>query len=175
MNWKRALIPALVVFPLLVLLASRFGSDPMALPSVLVGKPAPPFTLKTLSGEEVSLESLKGQPVVLNFWSTWCVPCKHEHEILQEAAQQYGSQVKFFGVVYQDEPGAVAQYLRAKRDLYPHLLDPNSEVAIAYGVGGVPESFFIDSEGVVRHKQVGLVTPPLMQEQLSAMLKGSGS
>src|SRR5688572_1161822 len=136
MNWKRAMIPALVVFPLLVLLASRFGSDPMSLPSVLVGKAAPGFELQTISGEKVSLASLRGTPVVLNFWSTWCIPCKHEHELLQQAAQRYGDKVKFFGVVYQDDPKAVETYLRTKTNLYPNLVDPNSEVAIAYGVGG---------------------------------------
>ena len=89
MSWKRAIIPALLVLPLLFLLATRFGVDPRELPSVLVGKPAPAFALVSLDGEKVSNETLAGRPYVLNFWSTWCVPCKLEHDVLQQASRRY--------------------------------------------------------------------------------------
>lgn len=175
MNWKRAFLPALIVLPFLGLLATRFGTDPHALPNVLIGQPAPPFELRTLEGEPITTEALRGKPVVLNFWSTWCVPCKTEHEILQEGAKRWGDRVQFLGVVYQDSAEAAQKYLRTRRNLYPNLADPTSQVAIEYGVSGVPESFFIDAEGRVRHKAIGPVTLDLLATQINAMLAEGGT
>ena len=172
MNWKKAWIPALVVAPFLILLASRFGHDPHALPSVLVGKAAPPFVLTKLDGTPLDSQSLRGKPAVLNFWSTWCVPCKIEHEVLQEGARIYGDRVQFLGVVYQDTAEAARAYLRTVTNRYPHVVDPKGQVAIEHGVSGVPESYFVNAEGTIVHKQVGVVTPDILHSQLGAMLQG---
>src|SRR5688572_27419329 len=111
MNWKRAFLPAIVVMPFLLLLASRFGTNPAALPNVLLHQPAPAFELRSLDGEVFSTAALRGKPVIVNFWSTWCVPCKAEHEILQEAAKMWGDKVQFLGVIYQDSEEAARAYL----------------------------------------------------------------
>lgn len=159
-------IGAAVVLPLLALFWVSFGNDPRALPSVLEGRPAPAFELSDLDGNPVSLAQLAGTPVVLNFWSTWCGPCKQEHPVLLQAARN-NPDVKFFGVIYADDPEKAKRYLAAAGTSYPHLVDQTGHAAIAYGVAGVPETFFIDASGRIVHKQVGPV-----DGQLLAMLLG---
>ena len=175
MNWRRAALPLLVVAPLIILLASRFGTNPNALPSVLEGRPMPAFSLKTVNGDTVTAESLRGKPAVINFWSTWCVPCKVEHDILQEGSRRYEPYVQFLGVVYQDNLENVQSYLSKKMNRYPQLLDPDSTTAIDFGVSGVPESFIVDGHGIIRHKQTGVVTPEILVTHLNTVLKEGGA
>lgn len=173
MNWKRALIPALIIAPLVIILARSFGTDPRALPSVLVQQQAPDFVLTDLDGNRIDTQALRGKPLVLNFWSTWCEPCKAEHSLLQDAAQRWGDQVHFFGVVYQDTADNIRRYLEARPTPYPHLVDPEGRVAIEHGVAGVPESFFIDAQGRVVHKQTGVLTRDVINETLRALTGGT--
>ncbi len=143
-----------LVLPLVALLASGFGTDPNAVPSVLVGTPATSFDLVDLDGQPHRLADLKGQPVVLNFWSTWCVPCKIEHPLLQSAAQGR-SDIAFFGVLYGDDPRRAREFLAREPLAYPVLVDPTDALSVDYGVVGVPETFFIARDGTIRHKHVG--------------------
>jgi cytochrome c biogenesis protein CcmG/thiol:disulfide interchange protein DsbE len=166
MNWRRAVVAALLVVPPLLLLARGFGTDPHALPSMLVGRPAPLFTLTSLEGAKLSLAELRGTPVVLNFWSSWCEPCKVEHALLQRTAEQLADRVRFLGVVYQDTPDNARGYLQERGSTYPNLLDPGALAAIDYGISGVPETFFIGADGKVAHKQVGLVSASILTDQL---------
>ena len=159
MKWRNVILVALLSLPLLVVLALGFGHDPREVPSVLPGKPAPPCTLRALAGGDRALSDFLGKPLVVNFWSTWCVPCEAEHHLLQQSAQIYGERVQFVGVVYQDEPEAAKKYLARKGGTYPQFSDPDSRCAIEYGVAGVPETFFIDRTGKVADKQVGPVSP----------------
>jgi cytochrome c biogenesis protein CcmG, thiol:disulfide interchange protein DsbE len=154
------------------LLAVGFLFDPFALPNEMVGKVAPNFELKDLDGNEVSLKSLRGRPVVLNFWSTWCIPCKQEHPVLVEAAKLY-PEVAFLGVVYMDEAEPIRHYLRRNGSSYPHLIDPDSAVAINYGVTGVPESYFIDRRGRIMFKAAYPVNSPFLAAQLETLLGGA--
>jgi len=172
MNWKILAVGALVVVPLLMILASGFGNDPHAIPFLLNGKSAPDFALKNLDHETVSLAALKGKPVVINFWSTWCEPCKTEHETLQRGSVAFGDRVQFLGVIYQDDAGAAQQYLASRSNHYPQLIDPKSLVALDYGVSGVPETYFIDANGRVHHKTAGAVTPGLLIQAVNGMLEG---
>lgn len=162
----------MVIVPLVALLASGFGNDPHAVPSVLEGKPAPDFSLVTLEGEPVSLTSLRGRPVVLNFWSTWCQPCRLEHPALQRAARAWPD-VAFLGVVYNDEPDKAARYLAQEGSAYPSLVDPAGRTAIAYGVAGVPETFIIAPDGTIARKHVGPLTPAVLQQDLAPLRGGS--
>jgi cytochrome c biogenesis protein CcmG/thiol:disulfide interchange protein DsbE len=174
MRWKIVFVGLLLTGPLFWILASGFGSDPHAVPFMLLDKPAPPFELQTLDGTKVDLASLSGKPVVLNFWSTWCEPCKLEHELLQRASQHYGESVQFLGVVYEDTAVAARDYLKARTNLYPQLVDPGSRTALDYGISGVPESFFITADGQVLHKEAGVVTGPLILDKVGLMLAGGG-
>lgn len=193
MSWKRAAVAMLVAIPLLVLFA--FGlrrGDPRLIPSPLVDQPAPDFALPVMAmegpvdgqettGDTIRLSELEGEIVVLNFFASWCVPCRLEHRSLTRAALRYADRgVRFFGVVYNDEPPAIRDYVRRLGgQSYPALLDPGQRVAIDYGLVGVPETFFIDGGGIVRHKVFSAVNDMILEDQLEAMLAdrpaGSGA
>lgn len=155
-----------VILPLVWLLRSGFGNDPHEVPSVLENTPAPRFSLVDLQGKSWDLAALRGKPVVVNFWSTWCLPCKQEHPLFQQAALAYDD-VVFLGVIYSDEPAKARAYLEREGTTYSHLVDPDGRTAIDYGVAGVPESYFINAEGVIIHKQVGPLNGPSMQGWLA--------
>lgn len=141
----------LFTIPLIALFASGFGKDPNEIPSVLEERPAPGFSLTDLDGRQHALSNLAGRPVVINFWSTWCGPCKMEHPALQQAAQM-NPDVTFLGVIYSDDTDKVRRYLKKVGSAYPTLVDDGNRTAIDYGVTGVPETFFIDGQGVIRRK-----------------------
>jgi len=160
-----------VVVPLLVILFVNLGRDPHAIASPIVGTTAPNFTLSPVGGgPPVSLASLAGKPVVINFWSSWCVPCVEEHGVLTGAARNLATEVQFLGVVYQDEEPAIQAFLSRRGRSYPTLLDPDGRTAIAYGVYGVPETYFVDRSGRIAAKFVGPLTP----STLAAHLKKAG-
>lgn len=153
MNRKVLFVGLLVVVPLLGLLLANLGRDPRRVDSPMIGKPAPPFSLKPVGGgEAVSLEALRGKTVVLNFWATWCGPCFEEHGEFQKAARTLGPEVKFFGVIYEDEEDRVRDFLKQQGQAYPSLLDDSGKTAIAYGVYGVPETYFISPGGAISSK-----------------------
>jgi cytochrome c biogenesis protein CcmG, thiol:disulfide interchange protein DsbE len=167
-NWA-ILGPGIALVAILVaILASGFGNDPHAVPSMLEGRGAPQFTTQTLDDAKVDLASLRGSPVVLNFWSTWCQPCRLEHPYLQAAARAFPD-VKFFGVLYSDDPAKARRYLQQNDSAYPILLDPGGRMAIDYGVTGVPETFFIDKEGRIRHKFNGPLPPDVLQTYITEL------
>lgn len=160
MRWKLPLGLSVVSLALLAVLWKGFGRDPHAVPFMLQGKPAPAFTLRSLhTGEEVSLASLKGRPVVLNFWASWCGPCITEHPVLEWGAQEFGQDAHFYGVVFEDTDDNARAFLRRHGESFPQLVDPRSRVAVDYGVAGVPETYFIDAEGIIRGKHVGPIDP----------------
>ena len=134
---------------------ANLGRDPHSVRSPLVGQPAPPFKLVPVGGgAPVTLESLRGKPVVMNFWATWCVPCFQEHPALVASAR-FLPDVQFLGIVYEDEEARTGEFLRQEGSAYPSLMDKDGRTAIAYGVFGVPETFFIDRNGRIVEKHVG--------------------
>jgi len=155
MNRKVLLLGLAAVLPLVGVLLANIKRDPNPVlqRSPLVGRAAPPFSLLPVGGgPPISLEGLRGKPVVVNFWATWCAPCLQEHDVLQQAARAHGAQVQFLGVVYDDEEARVRAFLSQYGTAYPSLLDVNGRTAIAYGVYGVPETYFIDAQGTIVHK-----------------------
>lgn len=176
-NWMILGGGTFVTLLLVILLGSGFGTDPKALPDQLTGRDAPTFKLVDLQGREWSLQELEGKPVLINFWSTWCGPCKMEHPFLLQAAKRYPD-VQFLGVIYSDENAKVAiQMARPPYDAlmealdtqgiaYPNLDDGSGRVALDYGVGGVPESFFIDRTGRITYKQVGPLSPDILVAEI---------
>ena len=168
MKWKVALVAAGACTALILILARGFGSDPHEVPFMLKGKPAPDFSLQELRGQNrVTLSRLRGRPVIINFWATWCGPCKLEHPVLDWGQRQYGEQVAFLGVVFEDTAENAGEFLKRSPPTYPQLWDPLSQMAVDYGVAGVPETYFIDGKGIIRSKYVGPIPP----EELSARVK----
>lgn len=166
----KALAAAAVGAGLVVGLAFGLTRNPRDLPGVVVGKPAPAFSLRSVDGRSVSSARLAGRPMLINFWASWCTECKKEHPYLMEAHDRWGSKVEFVGVVFQDTPGNIEDFLLERGEDpergYPNLMDPGSRVAIDYGVYGVPETFFVDRSGRVVYKRVGRVSRELLERQL---------
>ncbi|XXF80876.1 redoxin domain-containing protein [Myxococcaceae bacterium GXIMD 01537] len=164
---KGALAFAVVCLALLGVLYKGFGRNPHEVPFMFQGQPAPDFTLRTLEGnEEVSLEKLRGRPVVINFWASWCGPCKIEHPVLEWGAREYGGRAQFLGVVFEDTDDNARKFLRQMGESFPQLSDPRSRTSVRYGVAGVPETYFIDAQGTIRGKHVGPIDPETLAQRL---------
>lgn len=142
-----------------VVLASRFGSDPGLVDSPLLGEPAPEFSLSPLEGgDPVALADMRGDIVVVNFFASWCLECREEHDALTSTADAFADRgVTFVHVAYQESPPASIAWLEdaGRSEAAHYLADPGSRTAIAYGVFGIPETFFIDEEGTVVGKIIG--------------------
>lgn len=170
MKWKLPVGLSVVSVALLAVLWKGFGRDPHAVPFMLQGKPAPDFTLRSLrTGEEVSLASLKGQPVVLNFWASWCGPCITEHPVLEWGAQEFGRDARFLGVVFEDTDENARAFLRKHGESFTQLVDPRSRIAVDFGVAGVPETYFIDANGIILGKHVGPIDPDSLAAGIRAL------
>ena len=161
MTWR--LLPPLFFLMLAALLAVGLNLDPREVPSPLVGKTAPQFTLPNLDAPEKNIrpEDMRGSAWVLNVWASWCVGCRVEHDALMRLAENHGA--KIVGLNYKDAPEDAKQWLRERGDPYVFsALDAEGKAGLDWGVYAVPETFVIDSEGVIRHKHIG----PLSEEDV---------
>lgn len=120
-----------------------------------VGLVAPDFELVTLDGDTIRLNELRGTPVVLNFWATWCAPCRRELPALQAAAERYAGRVLILGIDQGEPPETVLPYVEEMALTFPIPMDREMEVAMRYDVRGLPTTFFVDAEGVIRHVWLG--------------------
>ena len=171
-NWMILIVGGLLVLPLIVVLARGLGIDPRKVESPLLQEPAPTIELPRLSdGELVGLEELRGKPVVVNFWATWCATCPQEHPFLVQAARRFDGQVQFVGIAYQDKNEILRSWLsKHGGSSYPTLVDVGGKAAIAFGVTGVPETFVIDADGLIRYKHLGLVDAQGLLDQIDELL-----
>jgi cytochrome c biogenesis protein CcmG/thiol:disulfide interchange protein DsbE len=148
------------------------GQNPNEIRSPLIGKQAPTFTLREVgTGRAIDLATLKGKPVVLNFWATWCAPCWEEHPVLVANARRLQPDVQFLGVVFQDEESKILGFLQQRGSSYPTVVDDKGKTAIAYGIGGVPETFFLDANGVIAAKFNGPMSADALQENLQKVVR----
>jgi cytochrome c biogenesis protein CcmG, thiol:disulfide interchange protein DsbE len=167
MNRTVLAIGVFLAIAVIGILFLALGRDPQKIESPLIGRPAPGFALREVgSGAPVSLTQFRGKPVVLNFWATWCGPCYEEHPILVANARRLGSQAQFIGVVFQDTEEKIMKFLNDRGSAYPTVIDEAGKTAIAYGVGGIPETFFLKADGTIVAKHSG----PLSTDQLLANL-----
>lgn len=171
-SWPILIGGLLLVAALVLPLAIGFQFDPHEIKSPLVGKPAPAFALARLSdGATIRSDELVGKPVVLNFWATWCQSCPLEHPGLVQASRFYGDRVQFVGVAYEDKREALRGWLqRYGGEAYDTLIDVGGKVAIAFGVYGVPETYIIDAQGVIRYKHVGPIAPATLRQEVERVL-----
>jgi cytochrome c biogenesis protein CcmG/thiol:disulfide interchange protein DsbE len=139
--------------------------------SALIGAPANDFRLTGLDGRTISLADLRGNLVLLNFWASWCIPCREETPLLEATARKYeGRGLRVVGVVYQDSADAARAFEASYGLTYPSALDPDGRTAINYGVLGIPESFLIDAAGVIRDRQFGPYAGPELRERVELYL-----
>jgi cytochrome c biogenesis protein CcmG/thiol:disulfide interchange protein DsbE len=148
--------------------------------TLLQGKPAPAFDLVAFNGEfdgqPFSSEHLRGQIVVLNMWASWCVECEKEAAVLEQAWKDYRERgVWFIGVDYLDTDTAGSDYLKRFNITYPNGPDVGSRIYQAYRCTGVPETFFIDRNGVIQHVQIGPIGQPQLYGLLDRLLAEGGS
>ena len=165
-----------IVLGLIILLAFGFTTDPKKVPSPLMGRPAPDFQVDELNGEQkFSLSEFKGIPIVLNFWASWCAECRTEAVILENFFQKYGvnnKQLVMIGIAIQDSPKNAKAFARHFGKTYLLGLDDDAgNIALDYGIYGVPETFFIDQEGNIFHKTIGMVTKQLMEQKFKPFLQ----
>ncbi|HSJ50736.1 MAG TPA: redoxin domain-containing protein [Actinomycetota bacterium] len=177
---RRALALAIVIVPVLaftLLLATGLGRDPRERPAGLVAEPAPSFSLPRLGGgERVTSDSMRGRVVVVNFWASWCIPCREEHPALLRAWERYRDRgVVFVGVNFEDTEESAIDYAEEQGGDWPLVSDPGSRTAIDFGVFGVPETFVIAPDGTIVAKEIGAVSYEWLTSEIDSALRQDGS
>ncbi len=172
--WRRLLPPLLAATLTAVFAATLLSPTRNATTGgPLIGKTAPPFTLRDLDGSTVRLDRLQGRPVVINFWASWCTPCRQEAPLFRELSDQRVAPggLAMIGILFQETSDSNARDFLSEFALtYPTLRDPGARTAIDYGVSGIPETVFIDRQGVVQYLDRGALT----RERLNAGLRSIG-
>jgi cytochrome c biogenesis protein CcmG, thiol:disulfide interchange protein DsbE len=134
--------------------------------SVSVNSPAPGFTLPDPTGISIHLDDYLGKIVIVNFWATWCAPCREEMPVLDEYAIQHSEAVIVLGVAVNDSTASVLDFLHETPVGYPIVIDDNGAVGAVYHVAGYPTTYFIDAAGIIRGKFIGTLTPRILQQNL---------
>jgi len=176
-TWQ-VFLPLVIVCLLVVFYHGLYG-NPSYIPPVIVNTPAPDFIAPELyEGKAVRLLDYKGKVVMLNFWASWCRECALEHPSLLEINQRYANDPRFvmLGVNYQDKENLAKEYLEQHGNNFQHVRDFSGKISIDYGIYGVPETFVIDQQGMIRHKSIGPILGEtytnLIKEVIEPLLKG---
>ncbi len=166
------LLPVSISVLLLVMLGVGLQLKPREVPSPLISQPAPAFTLARLDepARTLSAQDLRGQVWLLNVWASWCTACLQEHPLMLELARE--NQVVLIGLNYKDKPIDARRWLERHGDPYRvSLSDLDGRVGIDYGVYGLPETFIVDKQGVIRHKHIGALTRAALRERILPLMR----
>jgi cytochrome c biogenesis protein CcmG, thiol:disulfide interchange protein DsbE len=172
MKILKFLVPLAIFVGLVGFLAAGLKLDPKEVPSPLIDKPAPSFKLTRLNQPEVSIsrEDLLGKVWILSVWASWCVACQAEHPLLVELAAK--KLVPIYGLNYKDDRMDGLRWLARYGDPYDaSLFDNDGKVGIDFGVYGVPETFLMDKQGVIRFKQIGPLTPEVIRNEIEPLVR----
>lgn len=163
-------IPLAIFFVLVIFLAIGLTLDPKKVPSPLIGKPITAFELNELGSDKVFTPAqLQGEVWLLNIWASWCYACQFEHPLLVEMAAE--NRIKMVGLNYKDSQMDAEKWLQKHKNPYQLIIaDPQGKTSIDLGVYGVPETFIIDQQGIIRHKFTGPLTKELISEELYPLL-----
>ena len=173
---SKRFLPLIIFVVMLGFLAVGLGLNPREVPSPLINKPAPTFTLPTLASPDktFSPQDLRGKVWLLNVWASWCVACRIEHPVLVELAKT--GVVPIYGLNYKDKRDDAIRWLGNFGNPYQQSLsDTEGLVGIDFGVYGVPETFVIDKSGVIRLKHIGPVTPEALQNTILPLIRKLGA
>ncbi|UXY51011.1 DsbE family thiol:disulfide interchange protein [Pseudomonas tohonis] len=162
------LLPLVIFLGVAVFLYRGLFLDPAELPSALIGKPFPAFSLPSVDGSRpLSEADLKGKPALVNVWGTWCISCRVEHPVLNKLSQMG---VVIHGVNYKDDNAAALKWLKEFHNPYQlDIRDEKGSLGLDLGVYGAPETFLIDKDGIIRHKFVGVIDEVVWREQLAPL------
>jgi cytochrome c biogenesis protein CcmG/thiol:disulfide interchange protein DsbE len=176
---KRVLIPLAVFLLLVGFLAVGLNRDPREVPSPLIGKAAPAFDLPVLSQPDERFVSgarrfapsdMRGKVWLLNVWASWCVSCREEHPVLVELSKN--AALPILGLNYKDQNDDAQRWLKQFGNPYQlSVVDADGRIGIDYGVYGVPETYLIDGEGVIRYKQIGPLTQAILEQKVLPLAK----
>jgi len=165
-------LPLILVIALGVVLYRGLFLNPQEMPSALVGKAMPEFSLKTLldQNKTVTKADLKGDIVLLNVWATWCATCKYEHPYLVDIAKN--SQVKLYGLNYKDDKASAQRWLKVYKDPYVFsIFDEKGTLGLDLGVYGAPETFVIDHHGIIRKRFAGAIDTRVWRREFEPLVK----
>jgi cytochrome c biogenesis protein CcmG/thiol:disulfide interchange protein DsbE len=172
MKYLKFLLPLAVFFSLVVFLAAGLKLDPKEVPSPLIGKPAPTFSLTLLDNPSQTIRQadMIGKVWMLNVWASWCVACREEHPLLVEFSKQ--KILPVYGLNYKDGRPDGLQWLAKFGNPYDaSLFDSDGRVGIDWGVYGVPETFIMDRQGVVRFKHIGPLSPDVIRTKIEPLVR----
>lgn len=162
-----ALVPILLLAVWGALLLARPAPGGVA----RIGDAAPAFVLNDLDGNPIRLADLRGRPVIVNFWASWCVPCVEEFPVLAKAAEAHQRDgLAVVGIVYRDQSDAAREFMDRMAATWPAVMDPGDRVASRFGVIGAPDTFFIDRDGTLVSRQIGQLSAADMQRGLARIL-----
>ncbi len=167
----KAIWPFVVFCGLAVLLYISLGKDPQHIPSPLIGKPAPDFTLPDLQNHSLlSKQDMQGNVWLLNVWASWCVACVEEHPLLNDLSAS--GIVLIVGLNYKDVQNNAVEWLDKHGNPYSFIaVDASGDVGIDYGVYGVPETFLVDQSGYIQYKHVGPLNPEIISQQILPLIR----
>jgi peroxiredoxin len=167
-TYIRVAILGVLLVALVFAIYSSLEKDPNA---VKVGRMAPNFSLEQLNGSPITLSDLRGKGVVLNFWGTWCVPCKQEMPALQKQYEAYKDKgIAIIGVNISESPITIEPFLKQHGINFPILLDRKSEITKLYRIGPIPTTFFIDAEGKVKEIFIGQMNESIIADKVAKIL-----
>ena len=137
-----------------------------------IGAVAPDFSVVDLDGNPINLRDLRGRPVIVNFWASWCVPCVDEFPLLRDAeARHRDDGLAVVGIAYQDRTQAAADFMARNGGSWPVAMDPDGRVADAYAIVGPPETFFIGRDGTIKARVLGQITEATIDEKVALIME----